>query len=132
MRRFDRPLAIAGFATVWWLVIGLISGANARSRGADGGWADVAIALVAVAGWITLTVGVYALVRRVPIRGVRWPRALVVHMGGAAAVIGLRAAYIYALDPWIHFYDRDPGFARVLMHSVENNLGLYWLFVGDG
>lgn len=134
MRRstLDRPLVIAGVATGWWLLIALVSAANARSRGADGGWDALATALVAVAGWIPLTVAVFALVRRVPIRRAGWPRALAIHVAGAAAVVALRAIYIFALDPVIHFYDVAPRFVQVLMHSVENNLFVYWLFVGVG
>ena len=134
MRRstLDRPVVIVGVATAWWLLIALVSAANARSRGADGGWDALVTALAAVAGWVPLTVAVYALVRRFPIRRAHWPRGLALHLGGAIAVVVIRALFIYLLDPWIHFYDAPPRFPEVLMHSVENNLFVYWLFVGVG
>lgn len=121
---------IAGVASAWWILIGLVSAANARSRGGDDGWDALAPSLVAVAGWIPLTVAVYALVRRFPIRRATWPRGLAIHAGGAMVVVVVRALYISALDPWLHFYGSAPSFTLVLQHSVENNLFLYWLFVG--
>lgn len=132
MRRPDRWPVITAIAAAWWLVIAMVSAANAQSRGGTGGWEAITTALAAVAAWVPLTVAIYAAVRRWPIRRAAWRRPLAIHLGGAAAVIALRAVYIYTLDPWIHFYDAPPRFTAVLMHSVENNLGVYWLFVGVG
>lgn len=134
MRRHpvDRPAVLLAVATAWWSLIALVSAANARSRGGTGGWDALVEALVAVAFWVPLTLGVLALVRHAPLRRATWPRALVLHGAGAAAVVVLRALWIWSLDPWVHFYAVEPGFTRVLMHSVENNLFVYWLFVGVG
>lgn len=134
MRRWlDRPLGIALVATVWWTLIALIGAVNAPGRGGyDGGWPVLRSSLAAVAAWVPLTVGIHALVRRFPLRGARWGRALAVHCGGCAAVIVLRAVYIHSLDPWVGWYAATPPFGRVLMHSVENNFFSYWLFVGVG
>ncbi|MEZ4402332.1 MAG: histidine kinase [Kofleriaceae bacterium] len=131
-RRFARLGWMVVAATAWWSLIALISAANARSRGGAAGWDALAVAFVAVAGWIPLTLAVFALVQRVPIRRTGWPRAVAIHLAAAVAVVHLRAAYIYLLDPWVHFYDQAPAWRLVVMHSLENNLFVYWLFVGVG
>jgi LytS/YehU family sensor histidine kinase len=58
------------------------------------------------------------------------PRALAIHLAAAAAVVLLRAAFIYSLDPWLGWYVQPPRFSQVALHSVQNNLFLYWLLVG--
>ena len=119
-------------ATAWWVLVALVSAASARSRGGAGGWDALATALAAVAFWIPLTVAVFALVEGVPLRRPGLARALAIHVVGATAVVVLRALWIYGLDPWVGFYPQPPRLATVLMHSVENNLFVYWLFVGVG
>lgn len=127
-----RARAILAAAAGWWLLIAIVSAAVDRSRGGTGGWSALGDALAAVAGWIPLTLAVFALVWRVPFTRATWRRALAIHAVGAAATIVLRAVYIYAIDPWVHLYPTPPAFATVLLHSVENNLFVYWLFVGVG
>lgn len=127
-----RARAILAAAAGWWILIALVSAAVARSRGGTGGWPALVDSLAAVAGWIPLTLAVFALIWRVPFTRGTWRRALAVHTLGAAAVIVVRALYIYSLDPWVHFYPAPPQFTSVLLHSVENNLFVYWLFVGVG
>lgn len=127
-----RPGLVLAAGAAWWLLIALVSTATNRSRGGPGGWEVFTENLWAVAGWLPLTVGVFELVWRAPFRRASWRRALAIHVVGAAAVITLRALYIYALDPWIGFYPAPPAFGSVLLHSVENNLFVYWLFVGVG
>lgn len=113
-------------------MVALVSAANARSRGGVGGWEALGVAVVAVAFWIPLTVTVFALVERFPLRRSGLGLALAVHVVGAIAIVTLRAVWIYSLDPWVAFYAVPPYFAQVFMHSVENNLFMYWLFVGVG
>lgn len=127
-----RARAILAAAAGWWILIAVVSAAVDRSRGGTGGWPALGTALAAVGGWIPLTLAVFALIWRVPFTRATWRRALLVHAVGAAATIALRALYIYALDPWVHFYPASPRFTVVLLHSVENNLFVYWLFVGVG
>jgi len=127
-----RPGLVLVAAAAWWILIGLVGTATDRSRGGAGGWEVLAERLCAVAGWIPLTVGVFALVWRVPFQRAAWWRAFAIHVLGAAAVITLRAGYIFALDPWVHFYEEPPAFQTVMIHSIENNLFVYWLFVGVG
>ena len=88
-------------ATAWWVLVALVSAASARSRGGAGGWDALATALAAVAFWIPLTVAVFALVEGVPLRRPGLARARAIHVGGAAAVVVLRALWIYGLDPWV-------------------------------
>lgn len=129
-RSLDRPVAILGIAAVWWCLVALVSAAN--QVGLDGAaWRHaLLISLVACAPWIPLTAAVYLLTRRVPLRRRGFARALAVHLCAAAAVVAGRAAFIHGLDPWMHWYPQAPRFQQVLLHSVQNNLFLYWLFVG--
>lgn len=128
---------IGGIASLWWLLVGLVSAANYYGLGADGEpmmtWRHaLLVSLVSAALWVPLTVALYALVRRFPLRRATWPSALAVHVVGAATVVVVRALLVYGLDPWLHWYPSPPRFQAVLMHSVENNLFLYWLLVGVG
>lgn len=139
MARFslDRPAVITGIAASWWLLVGLVSAANHYGIGADGEavvtWSHaLSVSLVSAAFWVPLTLLIYWLVRRFPLRRATWPSALAVHVVGAASIVVVRALLIYGLDPWLHWYPSPPRFQAVLMHSVENNLFLYWLFVGVG
>lgn len=125
-----RARLVLAAAAGWWLVVAIVTTATDASRGGTGGWAVLGERLWGVAAWVPLTVAVFALAWRVPFRKARWRGPLALHVAGAAAVIVLRAAYIYALDPWVHFYAEPPAFGTVMVHSVENNLFVYWLFVG--
>lgn len=125
----ERPLVITAAATVWWALTALVITANDIAQGRSGSTA-LLTAVVAVAGWIPLSVGVFALAIRAPLRAPSWRRGLVVHLLASVGVVTIRAAYIFALDPWMHFYDHPPVFFLVWMHSVENNFFVYWLFVG--
>lgn len=127
-----RPGLVLAAATAWWLLIALVGTATDRSRGGSGGWEVLGERLGAVVAWIPLTLGIFALVWRAPFRRAAWGRALAIHVAGAAVVITLRAIYIFTLDPWIHFYAEPPSFSTVMLHSIENNLFVYWLFVGVG
>lgn len=127
-----RARVVLAAAAAWWVLVAIVGTAADPSRGGTGGWAALFDRLWAVAAWIPLTVAVFALVWRVPFRRGRWRTALAVHVVGAAAVIALRAVYIYLLDPYVHFYVEPPVFRDVMLHSIENNLFVYWLFVGVG
>src|SRR5207342_65641 len=59
-------------------------------------------------------------------------RGLLLHGTAVAAIVLVRAVYIYALDPYLHWYETAPAFADVLLQSVWNNLFQAWLFVGVG
>jgi two-component system, LytTR family, sensor kinase len=139
MARFslDRPAVVTGIAASWWLLVGLVSAANHYGIGADGEAVvtvshALSVSLVSAALWVPLTLLIYGLVRRFPLRRATWPSALAVHMFGAVMIVVVRALLIYSLDPWLHWYPSPPRLQAVLMHSVENNLFLYWLFVGVG
>jgi signal transduction histidine kinase len=121
---------VLGLASVWWILVALVSAAN--QVGLDGaGWAyALTNSLVAAAPWIFITVAIHALALRLPLRRPGLTKALAVHVVSCAAVVVLRAAYIHGLDPVIHWYPETPAFTQVLVHSVQNNLFLYWLFLG--
>jgi len=133
MKRRIAWLVAAVFA--WWTLNGLAVGAQwMLMRDSNGvavpAWHAIPTSLVGAWGWIPLSLGLVWLAFRFPIRSGQVGRGLLLHAAAVAAIVLLRAVYIYALDPYLHWYDSAPGFAQVLLQSVWNNLFQAWLFVG--
>jgi hypothetical protein len=84
-----------------------------------------------VACWIPLTIFIVAAVRRIPLsRGMRIAGAAKLCVL-VAAVLALRALYVWALDPVLRYwYDATPAFSEVFWHSVRFNFMMTWLIVG--
>ena len=109
------------------------AGRNGESEvGIDGSAWRIAVAgtLVASVPWVPLTVGIYALCLRVPLRRASWMTAVPIHLAGGTLVVLVRATWIHGLDPWIHWYPTHPSLWEVAMHSLQKNLFVYWLLVG--
>src|SRR5688572_13403453 len=121
---------VVAVASAWWLLVALVGAANQYGLGGDS-WRYALLTNVAGAvPWVPITVALHYLCLWRPLRGPRWPRALALHLLACAAVVAVRAVIIFAIDPWVHFYDATPRFVEVLQHSVRNNLFQYWLLVG--
>ena len=87
--------------------------------------------LVGMWGWIPLTVGLFWLVQRVPIRRGDALRAGSILMLAALAVVFVRSCFIYSLDPWIRWYETPPSFwGDVMPTSIQNNILLSWIMIG--
>lgn len=133
-RRAWWPLWLSAF--VGWTAYGLLYSFQTMSMAADMGktyaWSDVLrTALVGMWGWVPLTVGLFWLVVRFPIRRDNVLRACGVLMLAAFVVVVLRAAYIYALDPWVGWYDSPPDFWKdVMPTSLHGNVLLSWIVIG--
>jgi signal transduction histidine kinase len=126
-------LVAAVFA--WWTLNGLAVGTQwMLMRGPDGAgvpfWHAMPTSLIGAWGWAPLSLGLVWLAYRHPILPGRIGRGLLLHGAAVAAIVLVRALYVYALDPWLHWYDAPPGFAEVLLQSVWNNVFQAWLFVG--
>lgn len=121
---------VLGVAAAWWTLFAFVGAANLVAQHAIPWGASLAYELVASVPWIAITVAIFALSRRFPLRGARWLRSLAVHGAAGVGVVLLRAAYIWSLDPWMHWYDAPPPFELVLLHSVRNNLFQYFMVVG--
>ena len=126
-------LAVIG----WWTLNGLAVGAEWMTmRDAAGHYVSwrkaMPPSLVGAWGWAPLAIGLFWLAQRCTIERGRVWSAVAVHAGAVLAILFLRAIYIYALDPWLHWYNAPPAFADVLMQSVWNNLFQSWLIVGVG
>ena len=133
-RRVWWTLWLSAFAG--WTAYGLLYAFQTMSMAADMGktyaWSDVLrTSLVGMWGWVPLTVGLFWLVVRFPIRRSNRLRACTVLMLAALAAVVLRAVFIYALDPWIQWYDAPPDFwADVMTTSLYNNVLVSWLMIG--
>lgn len=130
----SRPLLWAA-AFAWWTMIAVVSAINHRQWAADEGlavgWGPVLwLAFVGSYLWVPMTVAVFWLARRFPLERGRWRRSLAMLTAGAAAVVGLRAALVISLNPWVGWYDEVPSVASVLITSVNNNLFIYWMMIG--
>jgi signal transduction histidine kinase len=133
MKRKVAWLVVAVVA--WWTLNGLAVATQwMRMHEADGSpvgfWHAMPTSLVGAWGWAPLTLGLVWLAFRFPIRAGQVGRGLLLHGAAVAAIVLLRAVFIYALDPYLHWYDAAPAFAEVLLQSVWNNLFQAWLFVG--
>lgn len=126
----ERWWVIAGISAAWWFVVAVIG--MASEVGIDGSAWRLAVGggLVASVPWVPLTVAMYALCLRVPLRRSSWMAAVLIHLAGGMLVVLARATWIYALDPWIHWYPSPPSLWEVVMLSLQKNLFVYWLLVG--
>ena len=95
-------------------------------------WADVLrTSVVGMWGWIPLTVALFWLVARVPIRRGQVLRSGSVLMLAALGCVFARSVYIYALDPWVRWYDAPPDFwGDVMRTSIEHNILIAWIVIG--
>jgi two-component sensor histidine kinase len=133
MKRKVAWLVVAVFA--WWTLNGLAIAAQwMLMTEADGSPVSARHALpaslIGAWAWAVLALGLVWLAFRQPIAPGRIGRGLLVHGAAVALVVFLRALTIYFLDPWLHWYDAEPGFGAVLLQSVWNNLFQATLFVG--
>src|SRR5918993_1033889 len=121
--------------SVWWTLNGLAVGAEwmtmRDAAGVPVGWRKaMPPSLVGAWGWIPLAMGLFWLAHACTIERGRMARAIGVRAFAVGAIVVLRALYIHSLDPWLHWYEAPPTFARVLLQSVRNNLFQTWLVVG--
>ena len=130
-----RTAWLLAVVTLWWTLNGLAVGAQwLRMKEPSGEpvafWHAMPPSMVGAWGWIPLALGLFWLAARLPIEPGRIASRLAVHAAAVLAIIGLRAAFIYSLDPWLHWYPAPPAFAEVLLQSVWNNFFQAWLVVG--
>jgi len=122
--------------TALWLIYGLFHAeqlVNLESPEDAMRWSEaLGIGIVGLAlCWIPLTLFIVATVRRIPPERGRIAAGIVKICGVVAAVFVLRAAYVWVLNPWLHYwYDVLPPFWDVLTHSVRFNFVMTWLIVG--
>lgn len=133
MSRRDWLVVLA--VTVWWTLEGLVttgqlltmqfggdevlSGAQAMRRGMASAWL-----------WIPFSLGLFWLVERFPIERGSLARSIGVSLAAVIAIVLLRAATVYQLNPWLGWYRVLPPFGDVLITSVFNNFLLGWLNIG--
>lgn len=119
-----------------WTAYGLLYAYQAMEWSREAGepytWAyALRISLVGMWGWIPMTVALFSLARRYPIRRGAVAGPVAVLMAGALVMVFARAGYIYALDPWVHWYKAPPSFWRdVMPTSLQNNLLISWIVIG--
>jgi signal transduction histidine kinase len=132
-----RPWWVLWLASfVGWTGYGLVFAFQAIDMSQDMGkpyaWSDaLRTSLAGMWGWVPLTVALFWLVSRCPIRRGRVLRACTVLMLAAFAAVLVRAIYIYALDPWIHWYDAPPSFwGDIMPTSLQHNVLIAWIMMG--
>ena len=119
-----------------WTAYGLLYAYQAMEWSREAGepytWAyALRISLVGMWGWIPMTVALFWLARRYPIRRGSVAGPVAVLMAGALVCVFARAGYIYALDPWVHWYKAPPSFwGEVMPTSLQNNLLIAWILIG--
>lgn len=87
--------------------------------------------LVGMWGWVPLAMFLFWMVERFPIRRGQILRACSILMAAALAVVFARSCFIYALDPWVHWYEARPSFWQdVMPTSIQNNILLSWIMIG--
>ena len=136
------PLPSRPWWTLWlsafvaWTAYGLLYCHQVMSMAEDMGkhyaLGDVLrINLIGMWGWVPLTVALFWLVSRVPIRRGNVARSCAVLMLAAFVMVVLRALYIYNLDPWVGWYETPPDFwADVMPTSLYNNVLISWIVIG--
>lgn len=123
-------------AFVAWTAYGLLYCHQVMSMAEDMGkhyaWSDVLrINLIGMWGWVPLTVALFWLVSRVPIRRGNVARSSTVLMVAAFVMVVVRALYIYNLDPWVGWYETPPDFwADVMPTSLYHNVLTSWIVIG--
>ena len=136
------PLPPRPWWTLWlsafvaWTAYGLLYCYQVMSMAEDMGkqyaLPDVLrINLIGMWGWVPLTVALFWLVSRVPIRRGQVARSCAVLMAAAFAAVVLRSVYIYTLDPWVGWYDTPPDFwSDVMPTSLNSNVLISWIVIG--
>ncbi len=136
------PLPPRPWWTLWlsafvaWTAYGLLYCYQVMSMAEDMGkqyaLPDVLrINLIGMWGWVPLTVALFWLVSRVPIRRGQVARSCAVLMAAAFAAVVLRSVYIYTLDPWVGWYDSPPDFwSDVMPTSLNSNVLISWIVIG--
>ena len=123
--------------TLWWTLNGLAVGAqwmlmeDANGQGVAF-WRAMPPSMVGAWGWIPFALGLFWLAARFPIESGRILPRLGLHAGAVLVAVFFRAVFIYSLDPWLHWYEAEPGFQAVLVQSVWNNFFQAWLVIGVG
>lgn len=123
-------------AFVAWTAYGLLYVYQVMSMAAEMGkhyaLSDVLrINLIGMWGWVPLTVALFWLVSKMPIRRGNAIRACSVLMLAALVMVVLRSVYIYTLDPWVGWYDSPPDFwSDVMPTSLNNNVLISWIVIG--
>ena len=125
MRAYIPLLALAA----WWALYGLMLAIQlAGMRSADGQAFTWTRALLHAFGstwvWVPMTLAAYAVIRRYPVRCVRFWQSAGISATTVAGFIVLKALYVVATNPAFGWYPHSPAFAEVLHASLRNNLML--------
>jgi signal transduction histidine kinase len=118
-----------GIASGWWLLNSIITGV-ARSRGGPQGLLPLAQDLLSALLWIPVTVLAFWLADRRPLQRTTWPRHMPIALAAAALVVVVRAGFVLATDPWLHWYAMPPVASEVFVRSLANNFLPFFLLLG--
>ncbi len=115
-------------AAAWWLLSGLVT-ALARAPGRSLMHLQFAQDMTSAALWIPVTVLAFWLADRGPGGRDSWRSGLPLAVAAALTVVGMRAAFVLATNPVMHWYAATPNAQTVLLHSVANNFLPFFLLL---
>ncbi|MCP3098042.1 histidine kinase [Myxococcus sp. K15C18031901] len=114
----------------YWTLQGVAAASEAHSvRGVTWGHALVTEGFANVL-WAPIAIAILWMGLRFPLERRHWRAHALLHAGGALAVSFSRATVIYALDPWVHWYEVPPAYGEVLQHALLYNPFIYLILLG--
>jgi hypothetical protein len=117
--------------TAFWTVSGLAAASQVRTMDPGVSWGRaLSTSLASSWMWVPLTIAIVAVVRRAPLESGRSRRAALAAIAIVAGVVFGRAVAVFALNPWIGWYDEQPAPSEVLVTSLALNLATTLLLIG--
>jgi sensor histidine kinase YesM len=134
MRRYPgrvKTRTLVASVTAFWTVSGVAAASQVRTMNLSVSWARaLSTSLASSLMWVPLTIAIVAVVRRAPLESGRAKRtALVIFLIVAGVVVG-RALAVFALNPWLGWYEVQPTASDVLVTSLALNLATTLLLIG--
>jgi sensor histidine kinase YesM len=117
--------------TAFWTVSGVAAASQVRTMDQGVSWGRaLSTSLASSWMWVPLTIAIVAVVRRAPLESGRSRHAALAAIAIVTGVVFCRAVAVFALNPWIGWYDEQPSASEVLVTSLALNLATTLLLIG--
>lgn len=121
---------------LWWTLEGLVTAGQLLTMqfGDETITTPMALRRGLASAWLCIPTTLFLLwlVGRFPIGRARLWRSLGILTAAILVIVVLRAYVVYALNPFLGWYQTLPPFRDVLVTSVFNNFLMSWLIIGVG